>query len=133
MLQKGWRNICSLTHKVIVSQNERQREKVNQHDMLTIVGRIPMYIPVTTKPVEIKQADHAQQIIGAETSGSQHVRTSTTIRTLGWHHNNRRPQTSTTQNRNEWQQCEQQKNETDYWCTYCRVYGHCNRQCRGYY
>ena len=42
-----------------------------------------MHIPVTTKPVEIKQADHAQQIIGAETSGSQHVRTSTTIRTVG--------------------------------------------------
>ena len=42
-----------------------------------------MHIPVTTKPVEIKQADNDQQIIGAETSGSQHVRTSTTIRTLG--------------------------------------------------
>ena len=34
------------------------------------------------------------------------------------HHNNRRPQTSTTQNGDEWQQCEQQKNETDYWCTW---------------
>ena len=42
-----------------------------------------MHIPVTTKPVEIKQAEHDQQIIGAETIGSQHVRTSTTIRTLG--------------------------------------------------
>ena len=42
-----------------------------------------MHIPVTAKPVEIKQADHAQQIIGAETSGSQQVRASTTIRALG--------------------------------------------------
>ena len=47
------------------------------------------------------------------------------------HHSNRRP--LTTQNGNEWQQCEQQKNETDYWCTYCNAYGHSSRQCRGYY
>ena len=68
---------------MIVFQNGRQREVVNQHDMLTVVRMIPMHIPVTTKPVEIKQADNAQQITGAETSGSQHVRTSITIRTLG--------------------------------------------------
>ena len=132
MLQKGWRNICSLTHKVIVSQNERQREKVNQHDMLTIVGRIPMHIPVTTK-TSGNQTSRPRLANYRSRNQWRSTRQNQQHHTNARHHNDRRPLTSTTQNGNEWQQCEQQKNETDYWCTYCIVYGHSNRQCRGYY
>ena len=77
----------------------------------------------TSRP---RSANYRSRDQWQSTRQSQHHHTSSR------HHNNRRPQTSTTQNGNEWQQFEQQKNETDYWCTYCRAYGHSSRQCRGY-
>ena len=74
-----------------------------------------------------RSANYRSRDQGQSTRQNQHHHTNSR------HHNNRSPQTSTTQNGNEWQQWEQQKNETDCWCTFCRVYGHNSRQCRGYY